>query len=100
MIHVVTNALLLERMPDSFFDTLRNCHEGSGIWISLYPIMSSKIGELKAFLNEKNVAYGISEINENFRKEQKLERSDDQTLMKKYTTCFQKLFVLIFHLLF
>ncbi len=90
MIHVVTNALLLERMPDSFFDTLRNCHEGSGIWISLYPVMSSKIGELKAFLNEKNVAYGISEINETFRKQQKLERSDDNALMKKYATCFQK----------
>ncbi|WP_272797124.1 radical SAM protein [Butyrivibrio sp. DSM 10294] len=90
MIHIVTNALLLQKMPDSFFDTLKNCHDGSGIWISLYPVMNDKIDDLKSFLNEKGVAYGISDINSTFRKQQKLERSDDESLIKKFNTCFQK----------
>ena len=90
MIHIVTNALLLTKMPDSFFESLQQCQEGSGIWVSLYPVMESKIEDLKNFLNKKGVAFGISEPNTTFRKQQKLERSDDETLTQKYSTCFQK----------
>ena len=89
-IHVVTNGLLLKSMPDSFFDLLRSCHDGSGIYISLYPVMREKIDDLKVFLNSKKVPYRVSEMNESFRKQQTLEKRDDESTRNKFENCFQK----------
>ncbi len=90
VIHVVTNGLLLKTMPDSFFDTLKGCREGSGIWISFYPVMRNKIDDIRSFLNSKNVGYGVSDEIKMFRKQQKLNKGDDISTIIKFSHCFQK----------
>ena len=90
IIHVVTNALLLDKMPPSFFEKIRNCPEGSGIFISYYPVMKNRIEDLRKFLDTKGIRYEVSDEINMFRKQQKLERSDDEEVRKKYESCYQK----------
>ena len=89
-IRVVTNALLLKSMPDSFFDTINSLHEGSGIDISLYPVMKDHIDPIKAMLDEKKVDYGVSAVMDTFRKQQKLTPAGDDDTYSKFIGCFQK----------
>ena len=44
-IFVVTNAILLPKMPESFFETLRE--NNASIHISFYPPLKSKMPEIK-----------------------------------------------------
>lgn len=89
-IRVVTNALLLKTMPDSFFETLNSCHEGSGIHISLYPVMKDHIDSVISFLDEKKTLHVMSPLMETFRKQQKLTPGNDDEMAKKYIHCYQK----------
>ncbi|MCR4850361.1 MAG: radical SAM protein [Lachnospiraceae bacterium] len=90
VIRVVTNALLLRSMPDSFFETLNSCREGSGVHISLYPVMKDHIDPVISLLKEKGTTYAISPLMETFRKQQSLIPADDEELAQKYTHCYQK----------
>lgn len=54
-IHVVTNALLLTKMPESFFDTLREYNAVVGI--SFYPPLKNSMPEIMNFLAAKNVPH-------------------------------------------
>ncbi len=90
VIHVVTNGLLLKSMPDSFYNTLRECDGKAGIWVSFYPVMHDHMDDLKEFLDLQKVSYGVSEEMKIFRKQQKLIGSDDEETIRKFSACFQK----------
>ena len=57
IIFLVTNAILIPKMDDEFFDTIRECN--AIIQISLYPPMASKIESVKKLMNDKKVAYNV-----------------------------------------
>ena len=90
IIKVVTNALLLKSMPESFFDTLNSCHEGSGVHISLYPVMKDHIDPVLKMLKEKKTHYVVSPVIDKFRKQQSLTPGNDEETARKYTHCYQK----------
>ena len=71
---VVTNAILLLKMPDEFFDTVRSCN--AGIWISFYPPLESKMPAICEFLKEKRVSFFVSPLNKTFTMKQTLNRHD------------------------
>ena len=58
-IFVVTNAILLPKMPDKFFNTLRE--NRVGIHISFYPPLESKMPAIKKLLEEKRVEFHVAE---------------------------------------
>lgn len=60
VIHVVTNAILLPKMPEDFFETLRQCD--AAIWISFYPPLESKMPAIYRMLKEKSVHVDLSSI--------------------------------------
>ena len=87
-LHVVTNAILLPKMPDEFFDTVRSCN--AEICISFYPPMESKMPAIHKLLVEKNVNHVISSKIEFFNWRQTLKRNNDPERMFKlcgYTNC-------------
>lgn len=90
LIRIVTNALLLKTMPETFFDTVNSLPEGSGIDISLYPVMEAHIESIKNMLKEKKVSYSVSPVMNMFRKQQKLAPSKDDEMNLKFYNCFQK----------
>ena len=58
-IFVVTNAILLPKMPDEFFETLKE--NNAGIHISFYPPLASKMPAIKKMLAEKGVYVGVGD---------------------------------------
>ncbi|MBR4153074.1 MAG: radical SAM protein [Selenomonadaceae bacterium] len=72
IIHIVTNAILLPKMPEKFFETLREYH--AAISISFYPPLESKMPAIKKLLEEKHVPFLISPLNKNFTVKQTLKR--------------------------
>ncbi|MBR1646959.1 MAG: radical SAM protein [Selenomonadaceae bacterium] len=64
LIHIVTNAILLPKMPESFFETLRTCNVS--IDISFYPPLESKMPAIKRLLEEKNIPFKLSALNRTF----------------------------------
>ena len=51
IIHIVTNAILLPKMPEKFFETLREYH--AAISISFYPPLESKMPAIKKIARRK-----------------------------------------------
>lgn len=84
-IFVVTNAILLPKMPESFFATLRECR--AGIHISFYPPLESKMPAIRRLLEEKRVQFFISPLNKTFTMKQTLNRHDRPTEI--FLQCFQ-----------
>ena len=78
-LHVVTNAILLPKMPDEFFDTVRECN--AQICISFYPPMESKMPAIKKLLDDKKVLYSISPKIEVFFRRQSLTRNNNPKRM-------------------
>ena len=74
LIHIVTNAILLPKMPDEFFDTVRE--NNASITISFYPPLESKMSAIKSFLEKKGVAFGIGSLIKNFTCKQTLQPHD------------------------
>jgi len=74
IIHVVTNALLLPKMPEEFFETLRQCN--AGITISFYPPLESKMPAIKNFVESKRVSLFIGSLYKTFTMKQTLNRHD------------------------
>ena len=83
-IHVVTNAILLPKMSDDFFDTIRECN--AVIWISFYPPMESKMPAIAQLLKKKNVSHLISQKIETFFRRQTLRRNNHPE--KMFERCF------------
>lgn len=73
-VYVVTNAILLPKMPDDFFNTVRE--NDAVIFISFYPPMQSKMPEIQRLLTEKRVKFGISQLATEFTIKQTLHRHD------------------------
>ncbi len=73
-IFVVTNAILLPKMPDEFFDTVRA--NDAAIYISFYPPLQSKMPEIQNLLIQKRVKFGISPLATEFTIKQTLRRHD------------------------
>ena len=73
-VYVVTNAILLPKMPDDFFNTVRE--NDAIIFISFYPPMQSKMPEIQRLLTEKRVKFGISQLATEFTIKQTLRRHD------------------------
>ena len=69
-IRVVTNALLLPKMPEEFFETLRRCN--ATIDISFYPPLESKMPAIKSLLEEKRVQFHIGPLYKKFTCKQTL----------------------------
>lgn len=85
VINVVTNAILLPKMPEDFFKTLRQCN--AGIHISFYPPLESKMPAIKQFLEAKRVRFYISPLNRTFTMKQTLKAHDRP--MEIFLQCFQ-----------
>lgn len=85
IIYVVTNAILLQKMPEDFFETLRECK--AAIWISFYPPLESKMPEIKKLLEEKGVRFNVSPLNKNFTVKQTLKQHDYPREI--FLQCFQ-----------
>lgn len=85
IIYVVTNAILLQKMPEDFFETLRECK--AAIWISFYPPLESKMPEIKKLLEEKGVRFNVSLLNKNFTVKQTLKQHDYPREI--FLQCFQ-----------
>lgn len=69
-LHLATNAILLPKMSDEFFNTIRE--NNAIIWISFYPPMQSKMPEIQRLLEAKRVSYTIGGLVTNFFKNQTL----------------------------
>ena len=76
-IHIVTNALLLQKMPENFFETLRQCN--AAVIISFYPPLESKMPAIHKFLLEKRVPFSIGPLNKTFTMKQTLNRHEQPT---------------------
>ena len=63
-IYVVTNAILLTKMPESFFETLRECN--TKIYISFYPPLEEKMPAIKKFLESKGISFNVSPLFKKF----------------------------------
>ncbi len=85
IIWVVTNAILLPKMPDDFFETLRQ--NNAFIWISFYSPLKSKMPEIQRLLEKKQVRFGISPLNEEFTIKQTIHRHDKPREI--FLQCFQ-----------
>ena len=81
-LHVVTNAILLPKMPEEFFDTVRECN--AVIWISFYPPMESKMPAIRKMLTEKQVNHFIGNKIETFFWRQTLKRNNNPERAFKY----------------
>lgn len=67
---VVTNALLLPKMPDSFFETL--LAQKAMLFISYYLPLQSKMQSIRQMLHERGVPYFLTQLNEQFSIKQTL----------------------------
>lgn len=83
VIRVVTNAILLPKMPESFFETLRECN--AGIYISFYPPLESKMPAIKQLLEEKRVSFHVSPLIKSFKMRQALKAHDRAA--ESFLTC-------------
>lgn len=70
MLHLVTNGLKLFSMPESFFETIRECN--TLLDISYYPPLEAKREDLEGFLQDKQVVYTFGTIIRTFTKKQTL----------------------------
>ena len=77
IIHVVTNGILLPKMPEDFFETLRRCN--AAITISFYPPLESKMLAIKKLLEKNRVPFAISPLNKTFTVKQTLQPHDQAT---------------------
>lgn len=86
-IYVVTNGLLLRKMPDTFFETIKanNIH----IWISFYLPLESKMEGILQFLSSKGVSVMLSPLNRTFTKKQRLVAQDFHQTEKVFWNCYQ-----------
>ncbi len=85
VIRVVTNALLLPKMPDKFFKTLRQ--NDVSIHISFYPPAQSKIEQITKLLTEKKVEFFVSPLTKTFTVKQTLNPHNEAR--KIFLKCFQ-----------
>lgn len=67
---VVTNALLLPKMPNSFFETL--LAQKAMLFISYYLPLQSKMQSIRQMLHERGVPYFLTQLNEQFSIKQTL----------------------------
>ena len=58
LIHVVTNGLILDKMPEDFFNTLRK--NNVTVVISLYKPLENRILDIINFLEERNITYMVN----------------------------------------
>ena len=85
IIYVVTNGLLLPKMPEGFFENLRECN--AAILISFYPPLESKLPAIKELLAEKGVPLVVGSLVKNFTCKQTLKRHDYPREI--FLQCFQ-----------
>lgn len=84
-ISVVTNAILLPKMPEEFFDTLRE--NKVNMHISFYPPLESKMSAMRKFLHDKRVSYFTLPLINKFTIKQTLTPHDKKR--KVFLRCLQ-----------
>lgn len=82
---IITNAILLPKMPEKFFDTVRE--NNVVIQITFYPPMQSKMQMIKNLLTEKQVNFTIGNMIQAFMMRQTLQQHDD--INKTFLQCHQ-----------
>lgn len=82
---VVTNAILLPKMPESFFETLRK--NNTSIYISFYPPLKSKMPEIKNLLERERVNFKITGLAEKFTTKQTINKHNHGREI--FLQCFQ-----------
>ena len=87
VIFVVSNGLLADRMPETFYERMKELH--IFLWISLYPPMERRIGAVKEFLESRHVQYTVSPLNTIFSKKQVLTAADDAQRERIFLQCYQ-----------
>lgn len=84
-IFVVTNGILLERMPESFFETM---HENNAkIHLSLYPPFNDMLSEWEKYCKDRDVSFETDGELTEFSKMYTLEKSSDETM--QFYSCNQ-----------
>jgi len=73
---IVTNGLLLMKMPDSFYETL--LEERCKIGISFYPALTDKIQEICVFLKNRNISCYVSPMIKEFILSRTINPRDDK----------------------
>lgn len=82
---VVTNALLLNRLPEETYDAMRKC--GAAFMVSLYPPLKAEIDDIISSVKEKGVTVFCSPLIEAFSMKQNLDGSSDRDA--QFARCFQ-----------
>ena len=80
-VHLVTNAILLPKMSDEFFDTVRD--NNIIICISFYPPMKSKMQQIAELLQSQKVMYRIGGYVQGFFKNQTLKKNNPNEIFKQ-----------------
>lgn len=83
-IYIVTNAILLRQMPESFYETIKETK--SNIHISFYLPLEKKMPEIASFLERKGIPYAISPLMQKFEMKQTLKKSPTRDYFYR---CFQ-----------
>ena len=84
VISVVTNAILLRKMPEHFFETMKETM--AKFDISFYPPLKEKMPEIVSFLKSKGVPGSVSPLMEKFELKQTLKKSPNPDYFYR---CFQ-----------
>ena len=83
-IHIVTNGLLLERMPEEFYRMLRETF--TLVDISLYPPVKNQKEQIEKMLLRAGLQYHITEADEFYRRFTLEEGSDKNEVFRKCST--------------
>lgn len=84
IITVVTNGLLIDRMPPSLMEIMRK--NMAFFHISFYPPLKDKVQEVQKFLYEQKIPYTITPMITEFNKTQTLTLQSDEDF---FYSCFQ-----------
>lgn len=84
-IQIVTNGLLINRMPATFFNICKK--NGISLYISYYPPMIDKIDEVKDILEAKGAIYHITALMTSFRIKYTLNRQKNIDMI--FNNCTQ-----------
>lgn len=84
IIHIVTNGILLRQMPERFYQTLRETN--TGIHISFYPPLETKMTEIVEFLREREISFEVSPLIHSFEMKQTLQKAESPDYFYR---CFQ-----------
>lgn len=92
-ISVITNLLLVEQMPESFWNTLRQYNVK--LEYSLYPPLIPRLKKIEDFLKNKDVKFDMLQSATSFQK--RTNSKGDSSIEKAFKTCGRKVCVTLWN---